>query len=243
MTDLALPPGPGDADPVGDARSPDPVADPLDLYAEGLGGSAVYLRHPDGSRELLPTRRWTAGLQPGDESLLSRCIGATLDIGCGPGRLVRALAERGGSALGIDVSAGALALARAAGATVLERDVFGDVPGAGRWQRLLLADGNVGIGGDPVRLLDRCRRLLAPRGLVLAELADPSGSAARRGRQAFRLESASGRASAWFPWAVVDLAGVRRAAAPAGLRVVASWRDADRSFVALGHRRADEPRP
>jgi SAM-dependent methyltransferase len=225
----------------------DADVDPLDLYAEGLDGSAVYLRHADGRRELLPTRRWTAGLQPGDESLLARCIGPTLDIGCGPGRLVRALGERGGSALGIDVSSTALALARATGAPVLQRDVFGDVPRIGRWSRLLLADGNIGIGGDPVRLLARCRTLLSPRGLVLAELSGAApvppataAPAAAGPRRSVRLESTSGQVSAWFPWAVVDLGEVRRAAVAAGLRVVAVWQEAGRPFVALGLRR-DEP--
>lgn len=228
MTDLVLSPEPYRDD-----------ADPLDLYAEGLDGSAVYLRHADGRRELLPTRRWTAGLQPGDEGLLAWCAGPTLDVGCGPGRLARALGERGVPALGIDVSGSALALAREAGARVLQRDVFGDVPQAGAWSRLLLADGNIGIGGDPVRLLARCRGLLSPQGLVLAELAPAAVVADVSGvRRSFRLESASGQVSAWFPWAVVDLGAVRRVARAAGLGVLAAWQEAGRSFVALGGRGA-----
>ena len=35
------------------------------------------------------------------------------------------------------------------GATVLQRDIFGPLPGEGRWGTALLFDGNVGIGGDP----------------------------------------------------------------------------------------------
>ena len=53
------------------------------------------------------------------------------------------------------------------------RDVFGPLPGEGRWDTALLADGNIGIGGDPVALLARVRELLAPEGRVVVDLAAP----------------------------------------------------------------------
>jgi SAM-dependent methyltransferase len=210
--------------------------DPLDLYAAALGGAALFRRFPDGHLAPVPVRRWTGGLQAGDESLLDRCLGPSLDVGCGPGRLTAALQRRGLPALGIDVSTAALTLARSAGAAVLRRDVFGAVPGAGRWARLLLADGNIGIGGDPQRLLVRCRELLAPHGLVLVELPDPAGRAgwARPGPPTIRLEDDAGRVSSWFRWAEPDAPELARLAVRARLRVVASWTAAGRSFAALG---------
>jgi hypothetical protein len=114
---------------------------------------------------------------------------------------------------------------------VLRRDVFGAVPGAGRWTRILLADGNIGIGGDPAALLRRCRDLLAPHGLVLVEMPDRAGS---RVDGAIRLEDSAGRVSAWFRWAEPDAAELARTAALAGLRVVASWAAGGRTFTALG---------
>ena len=33
---------------------------------------------------------------------------------------------------------------------MLRRDLFAPLPGEGRWHHVLLADGNIGIGGDPV---------------------------------------------------------------------------------------------
>jgi SAM-dependent methyltransferase len=220
--------------PVERARSA--ALDPLALYAAGLDGAPVYVRHADGRRELLPTRRWTGGLQAGDEGLLDRCVGPTLDVGCGPGRLTTALQRRGLPVLGIDVSAVALRLARGAGACVLQRDVFDDLPGDGRWSSLLLADGNLGIGGDPVRLLARCHDLIAPSGLVLAELSGVSTASTAipgGGWGSVRLEDATGRVSTWFPWGSLDAAGIGRAAGAAGLRVTASWTAVGRSFVAL----------
>jgi hypothetical protein len=50
--------------------------------------------------------------------------------------------------------------------SALCRDVYAaPLPGEGRWRRVLLADGNIGIGGDPPRLLRRCRRLAGAAGL------------------------------------------------------------------------------
>ncbi|MDQ1631971.1 MAG: hypothetical protein QOC80_1943 [Frankiaceae bacterium] len=225
MTDLELPPSLT-------------AVDPLELYAGALDGTALYRRFADGRLVPVPTRQWTGGLRPGDESLLARCPGSTLDVGCGPGRLTVALQQRGRAALGIDISPRALTLARAAGAQVLARDVFGDVPGVGGWTRLLLADGNVGIGGDVGRLLSRCAELLRPGGVVFLELpAAPTAALGISGDDtAIRLEDAAGRVSSWFRWSEPDAAGVRRAAAGTGLRQVAAWTAAGRSFLGLATR-------
>ena len=56
------------------------------------------------------------------------------------------------------------------GVSAILRNVFERVPAEGRWETVLLADGNLGIGGDPVRLLRRMAQLLAPGGRVVADL-------------------------------------------------------------------------
>src|SRR4051812_28542855 len=70
--------------------------------------------------------------RPGDDTVVKRCSGPTLDVGCGPGRMAHAIAASGVPALGIDISDRAVAEARARGAPALHRDVFGNLPGAGR---------------------------------------------------------------------------------------------------------------
>ena len=95
--------------------------------------------------------------------------GPTIDLGCGPGRLVADLVQRGVPALGVDQSATAVGLARRSGAPALRRDVFEPLPGTGRWQTVLLADGNVGLGGDPRRVLRRAGELLRAGGRCVAE--------------------------------------------------------------------------
>jgi hypothetical protein len=89
--------------------------------------------------------------------------------------MVAAVSASGRLALGIDPSPAAATEAARRGAPVLQRSVFGPLPGEGRWGSALLLDGNVGIGGDPVALLDRVRALLRPGGVVLAELAAGGG--------------------------------------------------------------------
>ncbi|WP_250280043.1 class I SAM-dependent methyltransferase [Frankia sp. Cppng1_Ct_nod] len=191
----------------------------------------LWVRHLDGRREPVPVDQWRGGLIPGDASLLRRCDGPTLDVGCGPGRLTAALTARGVPALGIDVAPFAVRLARRAGAAALCRDVFGRVPGEGRWSALVLADGNIGIGGDPVRLLARVAGLLAPAGRVLIELGPPGTPT---GPSLIRLEGPDGRVSRSFPWSLVGTEGIAGLAAAAGLHVTEMWCDPGRHFAALG---------
>lgn len=185
------------------------------------------LRFADGRLAALPVDRWTGPVDDDDETLLRRAAGPVLDVGCGPGRLTAALHERGTDVLGLELLPGVPVLARRAGAPLHAGDVFDAVPRTGQWRTVLLADGNVGIGGDAVRLLQRVRGLLAPGGRVLCELhpdGEPTGPV--------RLEGL-GVTSAWFPWAFVGRAALAPTAAAAELRVQATWRSADRSFAAL----------
>jgi SAM-dependent methyltransferase len=155
--------------------------------------------------------------------------GSVLDVGCGPGRLTVAVGATGVFALGLDVSRAAVALARARGARVLHRSVFVSLPGTGRWTSVLLADGNVGIGGDPLGLLTRVRQLLTADGQVLVEVLAP-GSSSRR--TTVRLESGS-RVSAWFPWAELSSDDVGTVASSCSLHVEDRWVEHGRHFVAL----------
>jgi len=177
--------------------------------------AGVVLRAHDGSELPLDPARWHAGASDPEERLLASLRGPVLDVGCGPGRLVMGLARRGVPVLGVDPAPAAVELARRRGATVLQRSVFDPLPGEGRWHSVLLLDGNIGIGGDAVRLLRRCRELAAASGVVIAEVERP-GTPARICRA--RLERGRER-GAWFPWAVVGADDVGRLAAPAGLGI------------------------
>lgn len=169
----------------------------------------------DGLPELgFDLRGWREG-DADDALLLNRCVGPTLDVGCGPGRMTARLAERGHIALGIDVVPEAIEHTRRRGAAALVRDVFDVIPGEGRWGTVLLADGNLGIGGDPLVLLSRIRQLLGPCGRVVADVA-PEGTGLRVGDVRVHVDS---MASLPFPWAVVGADVIGELAVRAGLRL------------------------
>jgi SAM-dependent methyltransferase len=196
------------------------------LYEGSLAGRCqVEIEHEDGRTERLPVDAWRTG-RPGDDALLDRCAGPTLDIGSGPGRLTVALAERGLPALGIDVTPYAVEMTRAAGGLALLRDVFDRVPGAGRWQNALLADGNIGIGGDPHALLTRVGALLGAGGHAIVELGDSTHTELLRLRD-------GGRVSEWFRWSCVGLDTIDAYAHAAELRVRDIWTEASRRFAEL----------
>ena len=213
---------------VDEVLDPMPSLSPAAAFAAALRGEPCEVVGSTGGRAL-PTWRWGAEPDEGDEQLLRRCSGATVDIGCGPGRLTRALTARGVATLGIDIVPEAVRLTRERGAAALHRDVFDRLPGEGRWATALLADGNIGIGGDPVRLLRRVADLIAPDGRVVVDVAMPGG-AVRVHRVRLKV---SGRPSRAFLWAEVPADQLQMVAAAAALRVLEIGCHADRWFGQL----------
>jgi len=188
------------------------------LYDRALDGERCWIRHDDGSVHRLPVHSWLGGHHADrkfDNAVIGLCEGPTIDLGCGPGRLVAHLVHRGVPALGVDQSATAVGLARRSGAPALRRDVFEPLPGTGRWQTVLLADGNVGLGGDPWRILRRAAELLRRGGRCIVEF-----DSATRGITIgwVRLESAS-TVGPWFRWASVGIDCATDLAAEVGLAV------------------------
>lgn len=204
----------------------------VDLYAAGLSCDTepLVLRYADGRCRSLPVDVWTAVAVEGDSGMLERCTGATLDVGCGPGRLTVALGRRGLPALGVDIAPGAVRMARSRGALAISRSVFAALPGHGRWSTALLADGNIGIGGDPVELLCRLHQLLSANGRVVVEVDPPSSPS---GPVRVRVEH-GGHASDWFPWAHVSDDHVEVLAEASNFQLVERWQEAGRWFVVLG---------
>ncbi len=166
-----------------------------------------------GERIDLAVDRWRTDPDDVERRLLAGVPDPVLDVGCGPGRIVAALAADGRVALGVDPSPAAIDEAGRRRAPALRRSVFDPLPGERRWGTVLLLDGNVGIGGDPVALLVRAAELLRPGGVVVAEV-DPPGSPTRA--LTVRVESGGG-AGPWFPWARVSADAFADVAAQAGL--------------------------
>ncbi|GGO94989.1 class I SAM-dependent methyltransferase [Wenjunlia tyrosinilytica] len=208
-----------------------------DPYADALlaGRGPLFLRRDDGWLLPLEVERWCAHADEADMTVLRRCEGAVIDIGCGPGRLVAAVARQGHPALGVDLSPAAVARTVSAGGTALCRSVFDRLPGEGRWGTALLLDGNIGIGGDPHALLRRVARLVDTGGLLLVEAA----SADVDERVRVRVDDGRGGLGGSFPWARLGLRALRRHSEATGWRAAREWTAGGRSFLEL--RRVELP--
>jgi len=136
---------------------------------------------------------------------------------------------RAGARTRIDQSATAVDLARRSGAPALRRDVFGPLPGAGRWSTVLLADGNVGIGGDPWRVLFRAGELLRTGGQCIIEFDCATTGVQQRW---VRLESAR-TVGPWFKWASVGVDGARQLAGDVGLTITTMRTIGNRALATL----------
>lgn len=205
------------------------LAPAADQDAEFTAAGAPCLRTRAGETLPLDVERWTGAPGPDEGALLDRAMGPVLDVGCGPGRHVVALGRRGVMALGVDITSAAVEMAHSRGALVLHRSVFDRLPGTGRWGSALLVDGNVGIGGDPVALLQRITTLLRPGGRALVEVAGPGE---RSRRVDVRVENGA-TTGPWFAWAVVGIDEIDDDARAAGLSTIERWEAGGRWFARL----------
>lgn len=210
--------------------SPMTTAEALDA---AFAGQSCELVSADGTSRPLPTDRWTGRASAVDVALfVSRCTGPTLDVGCGPGRLSGALWDREVNVLGLDISPEAVRQTRQRGAPALCLDIFAPLPGTGLWDHVLLADGNIGLGGRPEALLQLVATLLKAQGTVLVELAGTGAVSVHKGVH-LRVGE---RDSTSFDWANVGVDAIEEVAAAADLVVVDLVSMAGRHVATLQHR-------
>lgn len=201
-------------------------------WTAALRGAAhtLYLVPQDETprgRHALAVDRWTAASDAADRSTLEGLEGPVLDIGCGPGRMVRAALDAGLNALGVDVAHAAIEVCTAAGLPVLQRSVFDRLPREGRWSAVLLLDGNIGIGGAVPLLLARCAELLRTGGALIAETHPTPG---QDRTYLGTLIDSTGRRSEAFPWTELGADPLAALAADAGFEFDAAWRADGRAF-------------
>ncbi len=181
------------------------------LLSAALRGHRCDVVGMDEDARPLPVHAWVGTADESDEVVLRQCVGSTVDVGCGPGRMAEALVRAGHEVLAIDVAAEAVMQTRARGVTAQRQNVFAPVAGEGTWQTILLADGNIGIGGDPVALLRRLREMLAPGGRVVVDL-DPPGAGVVTSWSRLRIASGVSRPFLWTVVAADELDQIADAA-------------------------------
>ncbi len=202
------------------------------VFTEALRGVPCTVEGLSESTEDLPMHQWSRPVDDSDRAVLRHCHGATIDVGCGPGRMGEHLRHQGHAVLGVDIVHEAVAQARDRGVPALRRNVFDPIPGEGRWDTALLADGNIGIGGAPRDLLARCGELVVRgAGRVVADLAGPgTGLTVHEA-----LLVSGGRRTRSFPWARVGVDAIEELAETAGLCVERVGRHGERWFAVLVH--------
>ena len=186
-----------------------------EVFTDALRGAPTSVRGMHADDQPLPVHTWLRDASVSDRVLLRQCRGATVDVGCGPGRMSAHLARLGHAVLAVDIVHEAVEQARRRGVPAVRRNVFDPMPGEGRWDTILLADGNIGIGGRPEALLRRALELIDEAGRVVVDLAPP-GTGLRR--HDARIVS-RGRHSSIFPWAEVGVDAIGDLAQACGARV------------------------
>jgi SAM-dependent methyltransferase len=209
------------------------------VYRSAVAGSSCWARDHRGHRRDLPIARWMGGPQSTpqdrlvDEHVLKHCSSRpTLDVGCGPGRFTASLQQRGLPALGVDSSAVAVQMTRRRGGAAIHRDLFAPLPAEGSWEQILLADGNIGIGGNPVRTLMRAADLLAHGGSVIVEIDAPTTMFCC---EVLRWETEQ-HLGQWFPWSRVGAGALGSIAPCAGVLVTNVVEIHDRVIAVLTRR-------
>jgi SAM-dependent methyltransferase len=192
------------------------------IYRSAAAGGSCWSRNHYGHRRELPMARWMGGPETtpqdrlADEHVLGHCTSRpTLDLGCGPGRFTASLRQRGFPALGVDCSTAAVEMTRGRGGTAIRRDLFAALPAEGTWEQILLTDGNIGIGGNPVRTLKRAAELLAHGGIVIVEI-ESAATALYHELLRWETEQYLGH---WFPWSRVGAGSLGDIARASGFLV------------------------
>jgi len=179
--------------------------------------------------EAVRTGSIASRLKVTDQAILLAVLGRqperVLDLGCGEGWLLRALAERGITAVGVDGDATLVDAARAAGSTPVH---------LASYEALVEAKADIGsdydlicanfalLHQDIIPLLAALNALLAPGGALVIQTLHPWIAAAGDYQDGWREETFAGFEGQWqpMPWYLRTLSSWFNALDMAGFRLV-----------------------
>lgn len=157
-------------------------------------------------------------------AVMSRQPEKVLDLGCGEGWLLRALAERGISAVGVDGDATLVEAARAAGSSPVHLASYDSLAAAqvniGSDYDLICANFAL-LHQDIIPLLAAMNPLLAPGGALLIQTLHPWTAAAGNYQDGWREETFATFEGQWqpMPWYLRTLSSWLNALDMAGFRL------------------------
>ncbi|MEG9623337.1 class I SAM-dependent methyltransferase [Pseudomonas guariconensis] len=164
-----------------------------------------------------------------DQAILLAVLGRqperVLDLGCGEGWLLRALAERGIEVTGVDGDETLVQAAQAAGASHVYQATYEQLAqrqvNVGQEYDLVCANFAL-LHQDIIPLLDAMRALLVPDGALVMQTLHPWTMANGDYQDGWREETFAGFAGQWapMPWYFRTLASWLNALDMAGLRLV-----------------------
>lgn len=164
-----------------------------------------------------------------DQAILLAILGRqperVLDLGCGEGWLLRALADRGIDATGVDGDAALVAAARAAGSTQVHQASYEQLAESavdvGKGYDLICANFAL-LQQDIIPLLAAMKALLVADGALLIQTLHPWGVANGDYQDGWREESFAGFSGNWrpMPWYFRTLASWLNALDMAGFRLL-----------------------
>ncbi|QXI31781.1 class I SAM-dependent methyltransferase [Pseudomonas promysalinigenes] len=168
-------------------------------------------------------------LQVTDQAVLLAILGRqperVLDLGCGEGWLLRALADRGIEAVGVEGDAGLVEASRAAGSAQVYHASYGQIAAAevdiGAEYDLICANFAL-LQQDVIPLLAATKELLVPGGALVIQTTHPWCVASDNYQDGWRVETFAGFAGNWqpMPWYYRTLASWLNALHMAGFRLL-----------------------
>lgn len=152
-----------------------PVA-PIQRTSPGLQANAEYFGHPEWGRNyFLYCHRGDAFRDRWREATGSWDGKIVVDIGCGPGNVFATVGGRPKLLIGVDVSAGALGMARQIGYVPIVGDAQ-NLPFVSGFADLVVLNAALHHCDDMQRALEEAARIVAPGGVLVADH-DPQLSA------------------------------------------------------------------